>query len=271
MGNVSAVRQALPGQPDGELDLPGIGRSIGRRKKLIFLTTVFAFAASLAFVILVKPRYTGEAKVLVENQESYFTRPASGQAAPDSAPDSEAVASQVQVIMSRDLAREAIRRLGLKGNPEFDPAVGGEGAMSAVLSLLGLKRQRNMTPEDRIYEKYSEKVKIFALPKSRVLTIEFNARDPALAARGANTIADLYIEMQAKEKKERASVSAASLAALIGELRTKLAEAETRVETFRASTGLLMGTNNATVPTQQLGEISSQMAAARNAMAEAQA
>lgn len=271
MGKVYAAHPGQPGHPDGELDLPGIGRAISRKKRLIALVTLGALAASLAFVVLVKPRYTGEAKVLVENQESYFTRPSSGQGAPDAAPDSEAVASQVQVIMSRDLAREAIRRLGLKGNPEFDPAAGGEGLAARMLTILGLRRDRALSPEDRIFEKYSEKLKVFVLPKSRVLTIEFNARDAALAARGANTVAELYIEIQSKAKREQASASAASLATLISELRTKLAEAETRVETFRASSGLLMGTNNSTVPTQQLGEISTQLAAARSAMAESQA
>jgi polysaccharide biosynthesis transport protein len=279
MGSESVVhrRDALEpvspvaGQGEGELDLSGIWAAIKRRKKLIFLMTAGAFAASLAFVVLVKPRYTGEAKLLVENQESYFTRP-DRNAAADVMPDSEAVASQIQLITSRDLAREAIKRLNLKGNPEFDPASGGEGALSRILSLIGLKNSRaNLTAEDRIYEKYIDRLKAFALPKSRVLTVEFNSRDRELAARGANLIADLYIETQSKAKRDRASVSAASLATLISELRTKLAEAETRVETFRASTGLLMGANNATVPTQQLGEISSQLAAARNAMAESQA
>lgn len=272
MGSESVVHLHGSGQSDGELDLPGIWNAVRRKNKLVFLLTAGAFVASLAFVILVKPRYTGEARVLVENQESYFTRPDRNQGIPDALPDPEAVASQVQLVTSRDLAREAIKQLGLKGNVEFDPSAGGEGALTRVMSLLGLSRSRaNLSADDRIYERYNDRLKVFPLPKSRVLAIEFNARDPELAARGANLISDLYIETQSRSKRERASMAASSLATLIGELRTKLAEAETRVETFRASTGLLMGSNNSTVPTQQLGEISSQLALARNAMAETQA
>lgn len=272
MGSESVMHREGAVQSDGELDLPGIWSAIKRKKKLVFLLTAGAFAASLAFVVLVKPRYTGEARVLVESQESYFTRPERTQGAPDALADPEAVASQVQLATSRDLAREAIKQLGLKGNVEFDPSAGGEGALSRVMSLLGLKRSRaNLSADDRIFERYNERLKVFALPKSRVLAVEFNSRDPELAARGANLVSDLYIESQSKSKRERASMAASSLATLISELRTKLAEAETRVETFRASTGLLMGSNNSTVPTQQLGEISSQLAAARNAMAETQA
>ena len=58
---------------------------------------------------------------------------------------SQAVASQVQVVMSRDLARQAIRDLHLVGNPEFDPQVRGVGPLQR-LAVLGF-RQRVHGPE----------------------------------------------------------------------------------------------------------------------------
>ena len=39
--------------------------------------------------------------------------------------DQEAVTSQAQIILSRDLAREVIDKLKLNELPEFDPALGG--------------------------------------------------------------------------------------------------------------------------------------------------
>ena len=59
------------------------------------------------FCSLVKPRYTAESRILVENQESYFTR-----SDPDlyadvgyhQVFDTEAVNSQIQLLTSRDLA-----------------------------------------------------------------------------------------------------------------------------------------------------------------------
>lgn len=256
---------------EGELDLPGIWNAIVRRKKLIAGVTILCFAGALAFVTLAKPRYTGEAKVLVENQENYFTKPATG-AVPEPVPDSEAVASQVQLVTSRDLAREAIRELGLKGNPEFDPLAGSGGMLRRILSLVGISRSRtHLSPEDRILESYFDRLMVFAVPKSRVLTIQFSAQDPALAKRGANTIARLYIGVQQKAKRERASLAAKSLGALVADLRNKLAVAEGKVEDFRTRSGLLVGSNNTAIPNQQLGEINAQLAAAQTAKADAQA
>ena len=269
----SGAVQSVPAPPlaGDELDVGGIWSAVARRKKLIAGVTALGFCAALAFVMIVKPSYTGDARVLIENQESYFTQPDRSTASM-AAPDSEAIASQEQLIASRDLGREAIRKLSLKGNPEFDPMAAGQGTVSRIMMLLGLKSSMGkLASEDRILENYQKHLTVFALPKSRVVSILFTARNAKLAARGANTIADLYIDTQRKAKKERARVAAISLGELIADLRRKLAVAENNVEAFRAQTGLLVGANNALLPSQQLAEINAQLATARNAMAEAQA
>jgi succinoglycan biosynthesis transport protein ExoP len=256
-----------------ELDIAGIGNAVVRRKKLITGATAGCFLAALAFLALYKPTYTGGSRVLIENQESYFTQPdrtSGGNASP--APDAEAIASQVELIKSRDIARETIRQLGLKGNPEFDPLAAGQGVVSRIMMMIGLKSSlRQLSSEDRILKYYSKKLMVFESPKSRVVNIQFSAKDPKLAARGANTIADIYIATQQKAKRERARVAAVSLGTLIGDLRSKLAVAEGRVESFRSRTGLMVGANNALIPSQQLSEIIAQLAAARTNMADAQA
>ncbi len=248
-----------------DLDLSDVWRAIVAGKKLIVTATAACFVAALLYVLLATPRYTGEAKVLVENQEGYLTR----QERADNAPDEQAVASQVQVVMSRDLARQAIRQLGLSGNSEFDPIAGGGGLIRQIAGLI--TGSRASTREDRIFEEYYKRLNVFALPKSRVLAIEFQSRDPALAARGANVIADLFIQMQANAKRDQARASAEALGTQVGLLRTKVAEAEGKVETFRAKSGLMVGANNSTLPTQQLAEINAQLASARTAQADSQA
>lgn len=272
-GIVHPANMTAPPQRSDELDLPGIGAAIARRKKLIIGATLLAFLAALAFIIVVKPTYTADARVLIENQESYFTRPEKAATGTGpTAPDSEAVASQVQLITSRDLGRDAIRKLGLKGNKEFDPLAGGIGMVTRILQLLGVARTPKVgAPEDRMLENYFERLSVFAVPKSRVVTIKFSAKDAALAARGANTIASLYIGEQKKAKSDQAKLAAISLASLIDEQRRKLASSESKVEQFRAKTGLLMGANNALIPSQQLAEINTELATARTTVADTRA
>ena len=263
----------------GEDDAPGsigqgqIGRVLARRKYLIAGATLGAFLLGLAFVTLARQRYTAEAKVLVENQESYLTKPDKASSA-DSAlpPDAEAVQSQLQIIQSRDLARRAIKELGLVGNKEFDPSAGGGGTLGRVMVMLGLARNPvDASPEDRVLDSYFEKLAVLSPVKTRILSIEFSSSDPELAARGANTIADIYIDTQSKAKRDAARQIAASLATQIADLKTRLEEAESRAERFRLKSGLLVGANNLTITAQQLADVNAQLAMARTHQADAQA
>jgi succinoglycan biosynthesis transport protein ExoP len=255
-----------------EVDIAGLGQTLSRRRWWVIGPTLAAFALAAVAVNVIKPRYTAEARVLLENQESYFTRPEKQTTEQIPLPDAEAVQSQVQLITSRDLARKAIRAIGLQGNPEFDPVANGVGALSRVLILLGLQKDPTLlTPEERILETYFDRLTVYSPTKTRVLTIEFQSRDPDLAARAANTIADLYLDAQAGAKRESARVAATALANQLTEVKVRLADAEARAEAFRAKTGLYVGANNTSMTTQQLAEINTQLSTARTAQADAQA
>ncbi len=65
------------------LDLPRLFAAVSAHKRWIVLPTLAAFLCALAFVTLVKPRYAATAKVMLENGDSYFTRP--DKAIPESA------------------------------------------------------------------------------------------------------------------------------------------------------------------------------------------
>ena len=93
-------------EQQGELDLGQIMRSIRARKMWIIAPVIGALVLTFAAVSLIKPRYTAESKVLLESQENYFTRPDKVDREQTLAFDPEAVQSQVQLVTSRDLARQ---------------------------------------------------------------------------------------------------------------------------------------------------------------------
>lgn len=264
---------ARDGEGRGEmLDLSALWAAIKRRRMWIIGPTVAVFGLSFVAVNLISPRYTGEARILLENRGGFFTLP--GQASPDSAGqfDSEAVQSQVQLIMSRDLAREAIKRIGLVGNSEFDSGAGALNALRKVGVLIGLGgHPADRSPEDRVLEKYFDRLLVYPVGRSRIVAVEFTSQDPALAAKGANIIAATYLEMQEAAKQDSARSASSWLSTTIEPLRKRLAEAEAKVEDFRSRNGLLVGANNTTINAQQLGDLSTQLSAARSQQAEAQA
>ncbi len=238
---------------DQAVDLTRLAAGIRRRWRWVVWPTLAALVASSAFVLLASPRYTGVAKVLLEDQESYFTRPdkASG-LDPAATIDPEAVQSQAEAVASSDLARKAIDRLGLATDPEFSA-------------------DRDGKIDRRVVDKFLSRLTVFPVPRSRVLQIEFVSRDPELAARGANTVAEVYLESQTEAKANAARTAGAWLSRKIDELRAKVADADAKVEAFRAQSGLLGGANGQTVPAQQLSELNAQLSNARSAEAAATA
>ncbi|MGE7417420.1 GumC family protein [Methylobacterium tarhaniae] len=259
------------GSEDG-LTLGDVGRLLRRRWLVILLPTLAAFGLAVTFVQVVTPRYTAEAKLLLESRDSALTRLQQDRGELPQPIDEQAVASQVQVVMSRDIAREAIKSLGLVGNPEFDPMVQGVGGLQQVLVMLGLAQNPlDREPVDRVLEKYFERLLVYPAGKSRILTIEFRSKDPELAARAANTISDLYLSSLAAAKVDTARYASTWLGANIETLRSRVSEAEAKVEAFRARNGLIGsgGTTNQPLAAQQLAELSTQLTQARAAQADA--
>lgn len=253
------------------LDLGALWRSVGTRKHWIIGPTMLALVISFASVNLITPRFTGEARLLLENRDNFYTRPTQDQTSAQQI-DSEAVQSQVQLIMSRDLAREAVKRAGLVGNPEFDPSATTLNALKKVLVLLGLAAHpADASPEERVFEKYFERLLVYPVGRSRIVAVEFTSENPALAAKGANIIAETYLQMLEAAKKDTARGASNWLASTIEPLRQKVAEAEAKVEEFRARSGLLIGANNTTITSQQLADMSGQLATARTQQVDSQA
>ncbi len=242
------------------VDLAWLARAVLRRRQWIILPTIACAVAAVAFVTLVSPRYTGVAKILLENQESYFTRPDKATAEPDASLDPEGVQSQAETVTTPELARKAVDRLDLAQRVEFNPP-DAANPLAIVWSVLTGGRAGN--PQDRLIDTFLARLTVFPITKSRVLQIEFSSSDPALAARGANTVAALYLDSQQQAKRDSAKAASAWLSTKIDELRGKVAEAESKTEAFRARSGLFAGANGMTVPTQQLSDMTTQLATAR--------
>ena len=243
------------------LDLPRLFAAAVARKRWILLPTLAAFLCALAFVALVKPRYTASAKVMLENGDSYFTRPDKATpAASDGVIDDMTVASEAEAAQSPDVERQAMAKLKPEDLVEFS----GGGLMS-IFSRHGADLA------DRRLEAFGKRVEIYPQAKTRVLLFEFSSRDRERAARGANALAQAFLESQRLAKDAEAKSASKWLSEQIDALRVKVATAESRIEALRARSGLLTGANGLAVPSQQLAEIAAQIATARAAEAAASA
>ena len=254
-----------------DVDLPTLGRALWQAKGWIFGLTIGAGLITFVVLSMVRPLFTSEARILIQNDESAFTRPTADEGRDPRLVqlDEQAVQSQVQVLTSRDLAVDVVKSLDLTNNADFAKDE-GLGLLRRILNSIGL-RASPKSEEEKAANTFADNLDVFQLAKSSVISIEYTSGDSPLAAKIANQLADSYIEWQRNAKLEQTKDATAWLRDQIEVLRKKTAEAEAAAEQFRSSEGLYSGGNNITLNAQQLSEINSQLILAKAQRSEAEA
>ena len=260
----AAASNANEYAPIGDIDLFDVLMGVWARRFSIFLCTFIGIGLAVAYLVVTPSKYEAELRIFVDRTESEFTRPL--EQAQDGGTqqlfDKEAVESQVQILLTNDLALEVGRRLNLANEPEF---ASGGGILSAILGS---------TPQDdeqSFLDAYYERLVVYPVGESRIIAIKFKSESPDLAAKVANTLSDVYFETQSKAKSETAQRAGGWLEDQINVLRGRVAEAETRVQSFRAKNGLFDGRENQSLDSQRLGELTTELIKSKALRSEAQA
>src|SRR5262249_29973331 len=196
----------------GDIDVRVLGAALARNRGWVIVPTVLAAALSITGVNLVTPRYKSEARILIDGRENVFLRPNGERNDERGGLGPDAVTSQVQRVLSRDLARDIIVKNRLAERPEFDPVLQGASPLKSILALFGIGRDpSSMTPEERVLDAYSDRLTAYAVDKSRVIVVEFQSGDPELAARVANSVAEGYLVLQRNARQEQAKAASQGL------------------------------------------------------------
>jgi exopolysaccharide transport family protein len=257
---------------DVEIDVGALLRSLFRKLPVIVVFAGLVAVGTFMALDRLAPVYKSEATILIESGESDLTRTAQSPQ-PSAVPDREAVASQIQLIRSRDVAEGVARDLGFASRAEFDETLAAPGPLDQFLARFGLVSPGGGSAGERVLKAYYRRLDVYAVDQSRVIGIAFSSTDPKLAAAAANAVADGYIAAQRAAKRDAASTAAGFLSTQITDLRAKVLEAESKVEAFRAGNDLFAGGSQsaATIGEQQLADLSSELARARSARAGAEA
>lgn len=262
-------------------------RVIWRGKLLILACILLGLVPAIYYLQQAKPRYTAEAKVLIESPEN-------GDSLTDrdrlnfgrSRMTEGVVLTEVEVLSSASLSRRVIAKLRLEDDPEFNPALRPPGMVAEALTWLraqswwpeqARKRPDADVSEDarqaiasaRIHRLFASRLSVKAQRRAYVITVQFTSESREKAALVANTIADLYVVDRLEAGFEEARRVTSWLNERLEILRRDVAAAETAVENYRTANGLRRrGERQATVNEQQLTELNSKLILARSDMAQ---
>lgn len=251
-------------------------RILRRRFRIVLYTalTLVALAAMYAFVT--PTSYTARALMAIESKRVQLFQPQQPTSA-DAQNESAMVDSQVEILKSENVLIPVVRGLRLTENSEF--ARGGLfGRLLELISALvspneALQPQSSMAPferpasqlERRTLRAVENRLSVSRIGLTRVIEISFRSQDPELAAKVANAIVDSYISDQLKARFAEAHRASAWLEVRIAELGEKAAATERAVVEFKAKNNIVERDD------QQLGQLNTELIAARAQVSEARA
>jgi polysaccharide biosynthesis transport protein len=229
------------GDQDQDLiDFPELARTFGRYKWGIAGLTLLSAVLAALVAFSLKPMYRGTVTLLVESQNQ---RVATLQDVYDQElPEIEFLGSQIAVLRSRDLARQAIARLGLVDSEEFESS-----DEPGLVERLDLRRYLPFLPDssltteppteeerlEAVVDQFVDRVTVEPFGRTQVLKVHFDAYSPELAAEVANTLADLFIESGLQARLDATTKATSWLTAKLAEIETKLRDAEAALQRFR--------------------------------------
>lgn len=254
-----------------EISLGYVLERLWAAKFLIAIIVIAVTGLVYLYTQTADPKFRSEAQVLIEPQETVFTRPQAETGQGVEVIDDRGIASEVQVLRSRDLVLDVIRDLDLAENPAFDSARNGTSLIKSIFIFFGLSEDPlRLSIEERVLRSFYKGLSVFDIPGSRVIVVAYESEDPELSASIANALVDRYQASQQVAQATNTRSATSFLETEIAQLRQQVADAEAAVARFRAGSGLFLGPNQTTLSAQRLSELNSEVTRVRAEQSEAQ-
>lgn len=250
-----AMPQAVPGFAEQLLAL--------RRRWRLILGFTLALPALAGLALLLTPAsYTATGIVLYDPANAAIPGD-TDRAALDAVNQEAVTASQAEIIASLPAASEIAQRLKLMQLPEFNPAL---RRPPFPLSLLPRRAPRPAA----LTEAVRAALDVSVLPGSRVLTVSFTSRDPALSAAAVNLAMDLYLDHEREQPFAALTDAQNWLESHSAAVQAELDKTETELAAARAKAGLVQGAQ-ASLTTETVSRLAASLvqAEAQGAMDEA--
>jgi chain length determinant protein EpsF len=224
-------------------------RILVARRRTFFGIFCSVLALALAASLLLPKKYMGEAAVIADVST---TDPYTNTATVPQQLQSAFVATQMDVIGSRNVALKVVRDQKLKDDRYFTsklPDVSPNAMENAIADLL------------------LDKLTVRSSHNGNVIYIEYPDRSPVRAAAIANAFADAYVQTSVELKVSPMRGQLASFDKQSNELRTTLEKAQQKLSAYQSQKGLI-GTDDARLDVEnaRLEELSNQLVAAQSAM-----
>jgi succinoglycan biosynthesis transport protein ExoP len=262
-----------------------------RRRYLIILAfLLLSLIFGALYLLLTPPTYTASASMIIDTRASEAVQPSSTQTG-GTLVDPAWLESQIGILNSQSVAAYVVRKLQLDSEPEFyAPVPGFLDRLEVVASTyLGLNVRRLLqqhfgldaeSPDPSVESKearhgaaigaYLMGLRVRRVGASYIVQIDFQSRDPKLAAKVADALPDAYAAEQLNAKFEASRRATDWLKERLDSLRTQAAKAEQAVIEYKAKHNIVSA-GDQSINEKQIVDLNSQLNAARTRSADTKA
>ncbi len=253
--------QALPAEADG-FEVSSYLRSywnILLKRKWTILAVAFVMVSLVAiFAFKTKPIYQAVSKVALEAEPPRFQNVQDlDQPQPT---DGTFLATQVNVLSSNDLAWETIQQLHLDENPEF----------SSVAPKAAAHPGNPDAAESGLIRIFEGALNVQLINGTRIVQVGFESPDPRLAARVVNALVSNYTEYNFRTKFDATRQASAWMEQRLAELKSKVEKSQQALVDYERNNSIVAIGGDQSVMEQRLGNLSQDLTAAQNDLAQKQ-
>jgi succinoglycan biosynthesis transport protein ExoP len=260
-----------------------------QRKFLIALFVFVSLVLGYWGVRQVTPLYTAEAVVALKTRPQTLIDNAPPAAI--ARPDIASVKTEAESLRSTFLVGQAVDRMDLVNDPEFNLAISEElslrdrlrlitaGALAMAadalkpfgIELPGIDPDAEVNPRNAVINNIVRQLQVSSAPDAYTIRVQFISEVPEKAARFVNELVDLYLANGIVENQKDASQAMVWLEQRVNGVRAELDQATAALADFRQKNNLVPVGPQAQLATQRIIALNTELGTLKVARLEAEA
>jgi polysaccharide biosynthesis transport protein len=232
-----------------------------RRRIALLAAAVIGASAMVLIFAMGTPVYRARTAIRLEELNDRFPNLRDIFPVAANAPGEMYFQNELKILQSDALAKRVAIRLGLQPVQRARSLL-SRAPLGSLLARFDAGH-RSPSADDLLISAVQRALTVRSSLKSQVIEISFDSPDPALAARGTNTVVSEYVAINREARMQTSQDTTEWLAGQIADLKTKLDQGNQELQAFARSSGLLYAANESLLTEESARQIQEQLSKAR--------
>ena len=267
---------AIQPEADDQIDLLEYWQVLRERYVVVLGVAATIFVLALVLTLLATPVYRASSTLQIERDTMKIVD-VEGLTPAESPMDRDFYQTQYELLKSRSLALRVVQDLKLEQHEEYADVIEAleegharEGDAQAAGRPGSRVPQRQR--EQALVEPVLEALTIEPVRNSRLVRVNFDSSDPALAARVANAYANAFIASNLERRFDASSYARKYLEERLAQLKARLEDSEKALVDFATDSQIVsVGDDKQSLSAQNLSELNAALAQAQDKRISAEA